>query len=93
MSVDQTTDSSYLEPTPKGVAEMMLAAGSSFETEVALLLHQIVSEHEHPVTCGQCSQWGTEAGPCVVLESANSIGIAWLMSKVPNLVERAAQGK
>lgn len=66
-------------PTLAGIAAMMGETSDPFVGEVGGLLAYIATQHEPPVTCHECAQFDD---PCLMLDTAHAVGIAWLMAQV-----------
>lgn len=67
-------------PTLAGIASMMGETGDQVAAETGALLAYIGDQHQHPVTCRECAA-AQDDGPCLMLEMATAIGIAWLMQQ------------
>jgi hypothetical protein len=63
-----------------GVAHMMERSGNPVTREVGALVAYIGAHHEDPVTCGECRDG--EFLPCMLMDNATSIVIAWLLELV-----------
>lgn len=63
------------------VAEKMCVSPDAYTVNVGYLIDYIARHHELPITCSECTDEDLrrESTPCLMYESALSVGFAWLL--------------
>ena len=66
------------------VADMMSNSPDAYTVNVGFLIDYIARHHELPITCSECTDddLRRESTPCLMYESALSVGFAWLLKVI-----------